>query len=232
MSDETDASVVGAVDAGPVPDGSSGDEADGGGGSGDGLTTRGQRTAQRLRRSARRVFERQGFVNARVEDIVADAGVSHGTFYTYYDNKADILDALVDETEAALLAVAEESWEGPDATATVGTVISRFLEVFMDDADVVAAWIQATAHESHFRDRLREVREGYTQRTADQLRPVLVETPHDPAVAAAALVALVEGYATQGLADASVEERAEAVRTLTAIWVGGVRELATSPPEL
>ena len=33
---------------------------------------------------------------ARVEDVVAAAGVSHGTFYTYFSNKADALDALID----------------------------------------------------------------------------------------------------------------------------------------
>lgn len=202
------------------------------------LTERGRRTAQLLREAARRAFDRHGFADTRVEDIVAEAGVSHGTFYTYYDNKAHVLDALLDTAEEAILAVADEPWDqadvtgngggegGGDATGQVRGVLGRFVEVFADYADVIAAWLQATAHEAHFRERLRRVRAGYTDRIADQLRPVLADTPHDPSVAAAALVALVEGYATQGLATASDQQRAEAVDTLAAMWVGGVRELA------
>ena len=198
------------------------------GGAGAPATERGRRTARSLREAARDVFSDLGYAGARVEDIVAEAGVSHGTFYTYYDNKAAVLDALVDETETALLEIVDEPWEGPNAPATVESVIARFVEVFSEYADVVRTWIEATAHEDHFRARLRDVRTGYTERVAAQLEPVLQGTEHDPRVVAAALIALVEGYATQGLAVSGQVERERAVRTLTAIWVGGVRELATT----
>ncbi len=197
-------------------------------GSGDGpVTERGRRTARSLRQAARGVFGEHGYADARVADVVDAAGVSHGTFYTYYDNKAAVLDALVDETAARLLQVVSEPWQGPDAPATVAGVLDRFIDVLADEADVIAAWIQATAHEAHFRERLREVRQGYTDRVAEQLEPYLADTDHDPSVVAAALVALVEGYATQGLDEASVPERERAVDTLTSIWIGGVRELSS-----
>ena len=44
--------------------------------------TKGQRTRRRLLESARTVFERQGYYDARVVDIATEAGVGHGTFYT------------------------------------------------------------------------------------------------------------------------------------------------------
>jgi AcrR family transcriptional regulator len=185
-------------------------------------TTRGERTAARLRQAAREVFADRGYAAARVEDVVAVAGVSHGTFYTYFTNKAGALDALIDETAAELQAVVEEPWDGPDAAAAIAAVIERFVEIFGEHADVMGTWLEASAHEAHFRQRLHEVRAGYIARVAEQLGPALTDTPHDPTVAAAALVAMVEGYATQGLRADDAEDRASRVRTLAALWFGGL----------
>lgn len=185
-------------------------------------TSRGERTAARLRDAARTVFAERGYAAARVEDIVAGAGVSHGTFYTYFENKAAALDALIDVTAADLQAVVEEPWEGPDAARAIAAVIERFVEVFASQADVMGTWLEASAHEPHFRQRLREVREGYIQRVAEQLTPALEGTGHDASVAAAALVAMVEGYATQGLRADDAVDRESRVRTLAALWFGGL----------
>ncbi|HSK22345.1 MAG TPA: TetR/AcrR family transcriptional regulator [Egicoccus sp.] len=188
-------------------------------------TTRGERTAARLRAAARAVFADRGYSAARVEDIVAEAGVSHGTFYTYFDNKAAALDALIDETAGQLQAVVDEPWEGPDVLATIAAVIDRFVDVFSQHGDVVRTWFEAAAHDKHFRDRLRDVRRGYVERVAENIAPALTSTPHDAGVAAAALVAMVEGYATQGLATDDERQRASVVRTLSSIWFGGLLRL-------
>ena len=188
-------------------------------------TTRGERTAARLREAARAVFAARGYAAARVEDIVAEAGVSHGTFYTYFENKAAALDGLIDETASQLQAVVDEPWEGSDVLATIASVIDRFVDVFSRHADVVRTWFEASAHDQHFRHRLRDVRTGYVERVAENLAPALDGTPHDPEVAAAALVAMVEGYATQGMTTDDEEERASVVRTLSSIWFGGLLRL-------
>jgi AcrR family transcriptional regulator len=188
-------------------------------------TARGERTAGRLRAAAREAFAELGYAAARVEDVVAVAGVSHGTFYTYYENKAAVLDALVDETAAGLLGVTRETWDGDDVPATVEAVIGRFVDVILRDADVIATWLEAAAHEAHFRDRLREVRERVAGQVAVHLAP-LERAGHDPNVVAGALVAMVEGYATRGLLAAGEAEREAAVATLARIWVGGLLHLA------
>ncbi len=189
-------------------------------------TNRGARTAAKLRAAAREVFGQRGFAAARVEDIVAVAGVSHGTFYTYFENKSAALDALIDATSVDLLAVVDEPWEGDDVAGTIEAVIARFVEVFAADADVIRTWLEASAHEWHFRERLREVRNGYVDRVAEQVAPALAETRHSPAAAAAALVAMVEGYATEMLSDDDLEQRERTVATLGAIWYGGLLRLS------
>jgi AcrR family transcriptional regulator len=55
--------------------------------------------------AARTVFKESGFVEARISDIAKLAGSANGSFYTYFDSKEDILEAVAmdvfDELEAA-----------------------------------------------------------------------------------------------------------------------------------
>ena len=199
-----------------------GDGADGGGR----RTSRGERTRRRLLEATREAVAARGYVAARVEDIVALAGVSHGTFYTYFENKAAALDALIGVTAEELQAVVDEPWDGPDGAATIEAVIGRFVAVFATPAAVVRAWLEASAHDAHFAERLREVRGGYVRRVAEVLTPSLAGTGHDPALAASALVAMVEGAVTQGVVGRDQIEQGELVRTLRSLWIGGVVRLA------
>jgi AcrR family transcriptional regulator len=56
---------------------------------------RGRRTRAALVVAGRAVFERDGFIEARITDIAAGAGVSHGTFYTYFAGKEEIFREIV-----------------------------------------------------------------------------------------------------------------------------------------
>lgn len=190
-----------------------------------GRTSRGARTRARLLEAAREVMATRGFAASRIEDIVASAGVSHGTFYTYFENKAAILDALIDTAAAQLQAVVDEPWDGPDGQAAVEAVIGRFVRVFAEHADVMRVWLEASAHEDHFAARLTVVRHGYTARVAEVLAPGLAGSGHEPRQAAGALVAMVEGTVTQ-VVPAVGDDPATLVRTLRSLWVGGVVRLS------
>ena len=60
-------------------------------------TAKGQRTREELVAAARRVFERDGYFGARVADITAEAGVAHGSFYTYFASRQDVFVAVLRE---------------------------------------------------------------------------------------------------------------------------------------
>jgi len=143
-------------------------------------TSRGARTRARLLDATRAAIAEHGYVTARVADIVVLAGVSHGTFYTYFENKAAALDALIGATAPERQAVVDEPWDGPDGTEAIEAVIGRFVAVFATHAPVVRAWLEASAHDEHFATRLREVRGGYVHRVAEVLAPSLEGTGHDP----------------------------------------------------
>ncbi|MFP4149046.1 MAG: TetR/AcrR family transcriptional regulator [Nitriliruptoraceae bacterium] len=192
-------------------------------------SSRGARTRARLLQATREVVAVRGFVAARVEDIVATAGVSHGTFYTYFDNKAAALDALIDAAAAELQAVVDEPWDGPDGASAIGAVIGRFVAAFAEHADVVRAWIEAAAHDPVVADRLQEVRGGYVRRVAEVVAPVLAGSGHDPTLVATALVAMVEGTVTQQRHATEDLPTPQLVRTLSSLWVGGLLGLGEDP---
>jgi len=67
-------------------------------------TARGAATQAQLVRSAKKIFERDGFLDARITDITATAGTATGSFYKYFASKEDLLVA-VSETVVAREAV-------------------------------------------------------------------------------------------------------------------------------
>ena len=67
------------------------------------VSARGARTRGALVRAAREVFERDGFLEARITDITAAAGVAAGSFYTYFTSKEDAFAAVMSEIEEEML---------------------------------------------------------------------------------------------------------------------------------
>jgi len=56
-----------------------------------------EETNRRLLKSARKIFARDGFEAARLEDIAKDAGYTRGAFYAHYNSKEDLFFALLEQ---------------------------------------------------------------------------------------------------------------------------------------
>jgi AcrR family transcriptional regulator len=77
---------------------------------------KGRRTRARLLEAGKAVFERDGFLQARISDIAAEAGVSHGSFYHYFDSKEAIFREIAEEVEVRLVSMDDIAHDaGPDA---------------------------------------------------------------------------------------------------------------------
>jgi AcrR family transcriptional regulator len=57
---------------------------------------------QQILHVAREVFARRGYHAAKIDDIVAAAGIARGTFYLYFEDKRAIFEEIVDRTIARL----------------------------------------------------------------------------------------------------------------------------------
>jgi AcrR family transcriptional regulator len=72
---------------------------------------------QQILQHARDVFAKHGYHAAKIDDIVAAAGVARGTFYLYFEDKRAIFEEIVDKTFARLgLAIVRVDTEHPSKT--------------------------------------------------------------------------------------------------------------------
>jgi AcrR family transcriptional regulator len=68
-------------------------------------SAKGRRTRARLLEAGKAVFERDGFLQARITDIATEAQVSHGSFYHYFDSKESLFREIAEEVEVRLVSM-------------------------------------------------------------------------------------------------------------------------------
>lgn len=188
------------------------------------------RTEQRLRQAAREAFADLGWQATRVQDIVQRAGVSHGTFYTYYTNKAAVLDDLVRVSQGDLAALASQPWESGDVRSALQGIIGGLVDLYERDAPILRSWLQAARDERQFSDLYVELRALYISRVAENLDAVIELSGHPSAAPsrtiAAALVAMVEQLCYGWLVLGESHEREEVIAALVMIWGSTLNALA------
>src|SRR3954447_6785078 len=96
---------------------------------------KGAETRARLLEAARAVFEETGFLDARISDIAERAGLSHGSFYHYFDSKEQIFREVADTQEALLTAPpADDEQEHPaDEVDRIRRANRRYLQRYRDN---------------------------------------------------------------------------------------------------
>jgi AcrR family transcriptional regulator len=72
---------------------------------------RSEATRDRLIRSAEKIFARDGFEAAKLEEIAASAGYTRGAFYANFDSKEDLFLALLEREVSSRIARAESEME-------------------------------------------------------------------------------------------------------------------------
>jgi AcrR family transcriptional regulator len=190
------------------------------------LSERGRRTRERLVVAARAVFEERGFDGTRMGDIAAAAGVSHGTVYTWFPTKEDALHAVVDSVTEQMYAVLSTP-DVSDPIDRIAVANARYLEVHRATARLLEVVAQAAVADGSFRAVLTGLRRTHVDRVAKSIRAMqregLVVRTLDARISAAALCAMVEGFARHWLdgGDEVAESLApdtRALRTLTELW--------------
>jgi len=90
-------------------------------------------TRTRLLQSAEKVFARDGFEAAKLEEIAADAGYTRGAFYANFESKEDLFFALVEkEITARIASLAKEMDKQRDPEAKLLAMRDFFLSKTLD----------------------------------------------------------------------------------------------------
>ena len=154
--------------------------------------TKGERTRLAILDAARVVFRRKGYVNAEIAEIAREAGRATGVFYSYFENKAALLHALVAQYKDEA-----KRWKHDgdvELIAKRGYILQMFLERYRKNASVFAAVMQASMVDASFQSHVRDLRlEGLDlfRRSIKELQHEGICGPVDADLAASALLSMV-----------------------------------------
>ena len=94
---------------------------------------RGENTRARLIQSAEKIFARDGFEVAKLEEIAADAGYTRGAFYANFESKEDLFFALLEnEISTRIGNLAKEIGKVKDPEAKLKAIREFFLSKTLD----------------------------------------------------------------------------------------------------
>jgi AcrR family transcriptional regulator len=200
-------------------------------------TVRGERTRTKLVEAARTVFERSGYFEASVDDIVKEAGVARGSFYTYFEDKLQVFRVLSLEVHQAIgAAIASEP--GPhevDPIVRLHNTNLRYIETYQKYAKLwglieQVATIDPVIHAERIERRGEHV-DRITAFIERSQRRGQADPTIDPATTAALLASMSSNFCYWWFVGGEPHEIGAASKALTQTWVN-VIGLRRQPDQL
>jgi AcrR family transcriptional regulator len=192
---------------------------------------KGIQTRARLVAAAKEVFEENGFLDARISDIAERAGLSHGSFYHYFESKEEIFREVAATVDELLAAPQRTVVLDPSSRAApadrIHEAMRQYLENYREEAKIVGVIEQVSRYDEEV-GALRLARHRrYVQEMAGSVRQLQLRgraNPKvDPEIVAAALGALTVRFAEGWLVEGSIEcDFDDAVDQLTLLFVNAL----------
>ncbi|WP_110205182.1 TetR/AcrR family transcriptional regulator [Nocardioides daejeonensis] len=145
------------------------------------VTDRGAARKAALLKAARKVFERKGFIETRVADIVKQAKVSHGTFYTYFETKDAVFEAVSHQVIEEMVEAMTAPPPTKEVEERVHDSIERFVHAYRPHATMLGLMEQVGTFTPELRDLRLEARNTFVERTRRGMERLKAEgrTPAD-----------------------------------------------------
>lgn len=199
-------------------------------------TPRGARTRVTILSSAREIFDRRGYGAARITDIAERAGIALGTFYTYFDDKDDVLAALLETVFDDLYAAARAPYLDTDQPETVlRQSIHDYMAVYHENRDLLGTLIEATSVDKQFADLWFEIRGHFLKRVmlnVERAQATGLAAPMNVLLEASALGGMLENFCwvwfamggerQDGKPMLSHVDFDEMVEVITKLWIGAL----------
>jgi AcrR family transcriptional regulator len=170
------------------------------------------RTRRKLLDGALQAIDDRGFHATRVDDIVRHAGVSHGAFYLYFDDKQALFRILAAEAAEDMIARVEDLAEqSPPRGEDLVDWLEGFVDAYRRHGAVIRAWM-----EDHARDRgLRKVANDAFSRIVVDLADMVDAKALGP-LGPVAFLAMLERFTYFALSRDLPDDR-EALRSVAAV---------------
>jgi AcrR family transcriptional regulator len=180
---------------------------------------------QHLIDAAWRCVSRGGYRSLSVDDVCTEAGLSKGAFYTYFDQKQDLLLALLDDDAAGLSDVVANAAEQSNGVEQIRRFVAAVVDRGSDSAAVqlrADLWAEIAADDA-LRDRFMEAMQQRRARLAGLITEAttageLVEVPAN--ALAAVFLALGDGLMLHRALDPSGFRWSNVRRAIDALLEG------------
>ena len=190
-------------------------------------------TRQRVLEAALKVFSRQGYAAARLEDVADEAGVTRGAIYWHFKNKADLYTTLVGEVMERLEEVVERAVSGGrdflDITRRVMLSIITLAEEDETYRAVIELTTLKTGYDPELEEGMRNKRAGMREIEAHitgYFRLAIangeLRTDLDPVIAARGQLAYINGVMVTWLLDQEAFSLRECAPALVEIYIRGI----------
>jgi AcrR family transcriptional regulator len=164
------------------------------------------RTRDDVIEAGHRVFVERGYYNTRVVDVVRAAGVSHGVFYRYFENKTHLFRFLAERAAQRLSAAVDDFppifREDVDAPVELRRWLRHYTGTYTEEATIFAMWSEAISRDEDLGTVSVNAVDNTVGRFARQLKP---RGWGDADADAMVLLALVDSLASQPVTPARVE---------------------------
>jgi AcrR family transcriptional regulator len=191
---------------------------------------KGVETRARLVEAAKQVFERDGFLNARILDIAEAAGLKHGSFYHYFESKEQIFREVAEAQEHRLTSPDDE--RSPDAKddrprERIRRANRRYLERYRQEAGIMGVIEQVSRYDEYVNAARMATQRHFAQRAEKAIRRLqadgLADEKVNPTMAADALGAMVARFAELWLVQGyRTYDFDESVDQLTLLWANAL----------
>jgi AcrR family transcriptional regulator len=187
---------------------------------------KGLETRARLVKAAKKVFERDGFLDARIVDITEGANLAPGGFYHYFDSKEELFLEVAKRQEENLTAPTEDqSVEsgGRTPSENIRQANRLYLERYRDEAALMGVIEQVSRFDEDVNVARMATMKHFAERAQRSIRGLQrdgkVDARLDPGMAADALGAMIarmaELWLVQGYRDYTFDK---AVDQLSILW--------------
>ena len=107
---------------------------------------RGEKTRRKLLDAGAKVLPSYGYQAARVDDIAAVAGVSHGSFYRYFQNKDDFFRVLAEDASLRMIDMLDRFPSASDGDA-LRAWTQEWFTTYEGNGGVISVWQEMQAAE-------------------------------------------------------------------------------------
>ncbi|MEV4320346.1 TetR/AcrR family transcriptional regulator [Actinocrispum sp. NPDC049592] len=160
--------------------------------------SKGAATRQRLLDAARRLLEQQGYRATTVAQISESAGVSLGTFYQYFRDRADVMAALAQSYVTEVLDGGRVHWSIDNGRSALNAMLIDYVTTYAENAAFNQVWEEVCQTEPELADLRRELTTTVEASVVTALRrgarKNLFPPVRNPAATARALCALADRF--------------------------------------